>query len=415
MSLLEKASLIVTPNAYKTSKLYSVVPNTTLGDMDVVRATTATRVNSSGLISSVGVNIPRIDYTNGSCPSILVEPQRTNLALRSEEFDNATWTTNGLNVTVSPNTTTSPDGTNSADAILTTTTNGLHYIQQRTGSAIAGTTYTMSVYVKKLGYDYCRIQTSNTGTGIATFRFSTKTLTIDGPQVVANSGKVTEMADGWFRIQMSILPLASASWRWWVICLNDSAQESFTGDVTKGLYAWGFQFEVGSNATSYIPTVAFTVTRNADFLTKAGFGNTSASGTLFLDFYANNIESANGRYMVQLFAGSTVGDANFSAANCLSIISLNAGVEIRNNGFSQTVQTIVPTKGQRIKIAIRYNGINISSAINGTLSSVLTDTSVGVKNALRINNGEQSIYGINSLMFFPSYLTTSELQSLTTI
>ena len=57
MSLLDKASLIVTPNSYKESKLYSVVPNTTLGDMDVVRATTATRVNSSGLIEVVPRNL----------------------------------------------------------------------------------------------------------------------------------------------------------------------------------------------------------------------------------------------------------------------------------------------------------------------------------------------------------------------
>jgi hypothetical protein len=49
MSLLNSASLVVTPNAYKEGTLYSVIPNTTLGDMTVVRATTATRVNSAGL------------------------------------------------------------------------------------------------------------------------------------------------------------------------------------------------------------------------------------------------------------------------------------------------------------------------------------------------------------------------------
>ena len=55
MSLLEKASLVVTPNGYKAGKLYSVIPNTALGDMDVVRATTATRVNSLGLIEEEAV------------------------------------------------------------------------------------------------------------------------------------------------------------------------------------------------------------------------------------------------------------------------------------------------------------------------------------------------------------------------
>jgi hypothetical protein len=101
MSLLEKASLVVTPNGYKAGKLYSVIPNTALGDLDVVRATTATRVNSAGLIESVGLNVPRIDYTNGSCPSILVEPQRTNLLLNSATVATQTITTTAVATTVS--------------------------------------------------------------------------------------------------------------------------------------------------------------------------------------------------------------------------------------------------------------------------------------------------------------------------
>ena len=50
MSLLDTASLIVTPNGYKEGKLYSVIPSDGSGDMSVTRATTATRVNSAGLV-----------------------------------------------------------------------------------------------------------------------------------------------------------------------------------------------------------------------------------------------------------------------------------------------------------------------------------------------------------------------------
>jgi len=374
MSLLEKASLIVTPNAYKTSKLYSVVPNTTLGDMDVVRATTATRVNSSGLISSVGVNIPRIDYTNGSCPSILVEPQRTNLALRSEEFDNATWTTNGLNVTVSPNATTAPDGSNSADAIFTTNSVGVHYIQQRTGTATAGTTYTMSVYVKKLGYDYCQILTSNTGTGIGVFRFSTKTLTIDGPQVVANSGKVTEMADGWFRIQISILPLSSAGWRWWIQCLNDSAQESFTGDVTKGLYVWGFQFETGANATSYIPTTSASVTRNADVISKTGISSLigQTDGTIFVD--ANLSVNANERRLL-----SIIGTAGESQR--IIIWTLNNILYTTFNAATVNLGSF-PIGAAKIAIGYTISGGNTTYSIKVNNNALITGTAASSPTSL---------------------------------
>ena len=89
MSLFDDASLVLTPNGYKASKLYSIKPTSGAGDMTVVRATTATRVNSAGLIESVATNVPRLDYTGGGCPKILVEPERINRVLYSEQFDNA--------------------------------------------------------------------------------------------------------------------------------------------------------------------------------------------------------------------------------------------------------------------------------------------------------------------------------------
>lgn len=80
MSTYTDASLIVTPNAKKAGKLYALKG----ADLDVVRATTATYVGSDGLIKTALANEVRFDYTNGSCPSILVEPQRTNLVYPSD-------------------------------------------------------------------------------------------------------------------------------------------------------------------------------------------------------------------------------------------------------------------------------------------------------------------------------------------
>lgn len=99
MSIYSDASLIVTPNAVKAGKLYSIVPTDGTGDLTVTRATSATRVNSAGLIENVGANIARLDYSNGSCPSILVEPQRTNLV-----FPSANATTQTRTVTATAHT-----------------------------------------------------------------------------------------------------------------------------------------------------------------------------------------------------------------------------------------------------------------------------------------------------------------------
>jgi hypothetical protein len=420
MALFDDASLVVTPNGYKAGTLYSIKPTSGAGDMTVVRATTATRVNSAGLIESVAINVPRLDYTDSTCPSLLVEPQRTNLALRSEEFDNATWTTNGLNATVSANVTTSPDGTSSADAILTTITNGLHYIQQRTGSATAGTTYTMSIYVKKLGYDYCRIETSNTATAYAIFRFSTKELTIGGGQVVANSGKVTEMSDGWFRIQMSILPAASATWRWWVECLNDVGSQAFVGDITKGLYVWGFQFEVGSYATSYIPTTSAAVTRNADVISKTGISSLigQTEGVLFLDLFASAKNNDANTFGTWLIAGAAT--ENFQIYNLGTTLYWYA----RNTGGTIIDQTANETlvEGTRYKIAYAYKSGDYALYINGVQKR--TNANANVPVAVSQFNLSAGTFGAspvivkneyNSVVLFPTRLTNAELASLTTI
>lgn len=82
-NLFDSASLVITPNGVKTSKLYSIKPNDGTGDLTVTRNTSATRVNESGVIVDVPANVARIDYSTGQ-PAILVEPQRTNLVYPSD-------------------------------------------------------------------------------------------------------------------------------------------------------------------------------------------------------------------------------------------------------------------------------------------------------------------------------------------
>ena len=82
-TLFDSASLVITPNGVKTSKLYSIKPSDGTGDLTVVRNTSATRIDENGNIVNVPANVARIDYSNGS-PAILVEPQRTNLVYPSD-------------------------------------------------------------------------------------------------------------------------------------------------------------------------------------------------------------------------------------------------------------------------------------------------------------------------------------------
>ena len=86
--LLNKASIILTPTGYKAGTLYNVAPiDEPYEDFDFARTSTATRINSSGLVSNVATGVPRISYdSNGDNGHILLEPTSTNLITYSENF-----------------------------------------------------------------------------------------------------------------------------------------------------------------------------------------------------------------------------------------------------------------------------------------------------------------------------------------
>ena len=101
-------TLTMIPSGYKAEKVYSVLPTNGDGDFTFNRNDTATRVNKSGLIEQVATDIPRLDYSDGSCPSLLTEPQIINLITNS----NSAGSVGGGIITL--NAAISPDGTSNA-------------------------------------------------------------------------------------------------------------------------------------------------------------------------------------------------------------------------------------------------------------------------------------------------------------
>ena len=80
---MPKPKLALIP-ASQGSKVFSVLPSDGSGDFDFSRSGKATRINSQGLIEEVSngqsrLNYPMIDGKVVGCPSLLLEPQRTNL------------------------------------------------------------------------------------------------------------------------------------------------------------------------------------------------------------------------------------------------------------------------------------------------------------------------------------------------
>jgi hypothetical protein len=531
MSLLNSASLVVTPNGYKEGTLYSVIPNTTLGDMTVVRATTATRVNSAGLVEvvsllgnelvtngdfatdtnwsksanttisggqaiftanganqsliqanawvadslsgkkvqltytiisnslnagsfrlggitgasafnintlndSVGTytvildvrtsagtdnaidfyitstatsgtlvidnvsikevitnNIPRLDYSNGSCPSLLVEPQRTNLITYSEDFNNAIWSKvaagTGIAPIVTSNYAISPNGTQNADRIQFnlnggTSSGDTSYI---TTILSAGTIdASVSIYLK----------TNDSTTKDITLRLGAGLFDYD-----------VTVTSQWQRFTLSGNTNVDR-----VQLLLYGNQNSQTADLS----VWGAQVEAGSYPTSYIPTSGSTVTRNADVISKTGISSLigQTEGTLYFEVQGFSDGNPASQF-ITLNDGTTNNQIGFLYTLTLGRIT---GYFRVNSATLQITSTVLKTLNS--KIILKYNSSNVYTLfINGSLigtgtaassfSSPLTAFKISQGNGSSPYNGK-----IKSIVLYQTALTNDQCIDLTT-
>ena len=344
-------------------------------------------------------NIPRLDYTNGSCPSILVEPQRTNLALRSEEFNVSPWSNLGT-ITITPNATTSPSGNLTADLILgADSTSNVNQIIAGT----IGVVYTNSFYIKNNNSTQSQVLIRNsTSVVAANINWSGSILT----SIINNAGTTTfqNVGNGWYRI-ISTYTAVEAPQR---------PRIYPTLNTNQSVYVWGWQLEAGANATSYIPTTTASVTRNADVISKTGISSLigQTEGTLFVDFYNQLLNS-------------TLLCINKNATNAIFINISNTGTIIgryyANSILTTTNATTYTTFNQRIKVALKYGSFGIKLFVNGVLKGT-NSTSIAFTSSLSdiflndgviININEKIIN--NNVQVYKTALTDDECINLTTI
>lgn len=417
MSLFDDASLVLTPNGYKASKLYSIKPTSGAGDMTVVRATTATRVNSAGVIESVAINVPRLDYPPlGGCPSILVEPARTNSVLYSEQFDNAYW--NIFNVTVTPNTTISPDGTTTADNVSITTTNG--FLRRASLTFANSTSYTISIFVKKSATtgtkNFRFYYTNGTNSGLACtvdLTNITATTTTNGaiPPTILST-KLVNYGNNWYRVEVAFTTSALGGNSTSSIGLQPPA-----GGPVVDFDAWGIQLEAGANATSYIPTVAGTVSRVADVISKTGVSSLigPTEGTIYAEINNTLMTYAVTGYVMRIFA-----DANNEVWIRKESGTNKYTAKWRANSVDVYTQSTISVLNGNNKIAIAYKTGDSAVYLNG--SQIGTSASTGAFSAApsQIGIGSSSTADffndrIELATVFQTRLTNAQLATLTTL
>jgi hypothetical protein len=327
-----------------------------------------------------GEDIPRIDYTGGGCPSILLEPERTNYARYSQQFDvSETWAQ--LNSpTITPNTHTAPDGTLTAYTFTAGAASA--QIQQVFATGTSGVSYTGSVYIKRLfGSGNVRIRVSeNTNTTIA--------VTSDWTRV---SFTATSTTSNQIRIGFNI---------------------STIGD---SVAIWGAQLEEGAYPTSYIPTTIGTSTRIADAVSKTGISDliNSEEGVFFIEFKTLSETGTFRQFNLSKDSGNRIyitkrgdnGNLEFRMANPSGNLNFSF-VENTTNDF--------------VKVAFRYGLNDFAVFIDGVNKNVTSTGNVfasGTLNTLQFDSPlSQPFFGkVKQLALFPTPLSNDQCIALTTL
>ena len=421
--MYDKASIALIPSGYKDGELYSVLPANGDGDFTHTRGSTATRVNKDGLIESVATNVPRLDYplTNGivgDCPHLLLEPQRENLQVYSEEFSNAAWSKSGSLVTADQ--IISPDGNLTADKLNDNDSGtGVVQIFDNIFSLTSSGTYTFSVFAKKGTINYVALRTENFTTpsnSTSYFDLDSGALgTIDSQ----HTAKITNYGNGWYRCSITFT-LSTDVAGTLVIRANEADNTpNVVMNGNKNIYLWGAMMEESSFASSYIPTLQNQAeTRSADVCNGAGTSAefNDSEGVLFAEIEALTNEDDSHRYI-------SISDGTVSNSIMISYRT-NGNLNLYNNGTGSS-ESIYGDAGydltDNLKIAVKY-GVSKSDYrvyINGVQKTVrtgFTATSISGLNTLRFEQGggSNNFYGkVKQLIYFNEALSDSELQTLT--
>jgi hypothetical protein len=363
---------------------------------------------------SVGplANIPRLNYGSDGCPSLLLEPQRTNLATYSEQFDNVAWVKQNA-IAVTANTATSPDGYTNADTLEKASGSGGSSYYYIVDASTSNTTNTFSVFAKyKEGSGIIWLLGKNSGT-FAYFNLQT------GTALSASAGMTTKIenyGNEWYRCSFTQDYTGASDYTFGLgLCLVDGAPNyDATSAATQGAYIYGAQFEAGAYATSYIPTLGSAVTRLADVASKTGISSLigQTEGTIFVEAIFKSGYDTNNLLLTLSNTSSNMIYLNRSTGQ------LEARV-VASGVVSLTYATpYVLTTGTH-KVALAYKENDFAVYLDGTLIHSDTSGSVPACNKLNLgtyfNDGLSYNDGINQALLFKTRLSNADLARLTSL
>jgi hypothetical protein len=355
--------------------------------LEVGSAATEYTRNNGGLFPA------RFDYDPVTLAprGILIEEQRTNLLLRSAEFDNASWDKQ-VGATITATNVIAPDGTATAETLTLLAGSEC----QQSATIVANATYASSVWVKR----------SASGSATAVRLSSNNSLAWN----TGGSTKIT-LTNTWQRVVLAGT-ISGGATTWRTVIGTKVENGSNDPDCIGNVDIWGAQLEAGAFPTSYIPTVASQVTRSADIC--------NITAPMFTPWYNTN----EGTFVVEAdtsFVGNFPVVVGYSAASTASFLYVTSGGKIGTwNGTNalDAVAGATTTNNAVFKAANAYAASSRNISMNG--AAVASDANaVGSASFIALGkpglNTSQMLNGhIRSIRYYPFRASNNQLQALTT-
>jgi hypothetical protein len=350
------------------------------------------------------LNVPRIDYSQGTA-CMLLEPQRTNLILWSEDFTNAAWTKSTM---IFNSNVLSPSGEINAQNY---STNGaFSYIQNSSAiTTTSGAYYSISFYLKYtsgVGSLNVRLSDGLSSNFIQTIvNLTNGTIAAVSYQGSGANGSATiqNTGNGWYRVSVS----GTLTQTNLVLQITNSG----LGATTFSMY--GGQFEAGAFSTTYIKTTSATVTRIADTFTRN-------------NVYTNNLISASGgTWFIQLLNNVPyTRDTGLGGLYLTTVLNVyNNGIVIYNGGGTTRIAVQVYQGGSLLtnyltttlstKLIIKWNGTTLDIFANGVkVVSALSFTLTLLENLSHLAIGDVPKY-VQQMALWNTPLSDVECATLT--
>jgi hypothetical protein len=380
--------------------------------------TSATNNSTADRYKSADYQAPRFDYdpTTPTPRGLLIEGSATNLCNQGQYCWSGNWgrsndiSINSILASSGPNPQSRVDGpdggSGTGTSIYLPTASFQRLSQAVTVEESKQYTYSMWVRPGTNGATNFRLATFTPASAWMTTVGSCNDSAVTITNVSGGGTKFSNLPDRWVRVS--------------VVFTTDVGQTSVTITAYPNIdtavpttnYIWGAQLELGSGASSVIPTGASTGNRAADDCLldniSTAFGFNAAEGTILIR-YGNRVDSGSMRSYTFLPASGATNQIFEATGNAFNAYS--SGSFVAQIGATNASGARVCAAYKLDDYAVSVNGGTVTTDTTGAVPSSLTRLSIG---GSAVNSAAYNYGPISLFKYWPTRLPDAQLQVLST-